>query len=83
MGGVKDLLGSVVISGDGDFAVAPRGILISSEDANALAKAMIYLREEKDSMTLMVARARDFAIRNFSKERLINDISSLYQEVLA
>ena len=83
VGGVKDLLGSAVISADGDFAVAPRGILISSGDANALAKAMIYLREKRDRMSRVVTRAREFAMTNFSKERLVDDICSLYRELQA
>ena len=83
VGGVEDLLGSTVIRGNGDFGVAPRGILIESGDAYALARAMLHLREKRDSMTGMVERARDFAMRNFSRERFINDICSLYEEVVA
>lgn len=83
VGGIEDLLESTVIKGDGGFSVASRGILISSGDADALAMAMIHLREKKDSNALMVARARGFAMRNFSKERLINNIYSLYRELQA
>ena len=74
VGGIEDLLGSTVIKGDGGFSVATRGILISSGDADALAMAMIHLREKRDSMAQMVTRAREFAVINFSKERLINNM---------
>ena len=47
VGGVEDLLGSTMIKKGKDFTFAPRGILISSGDADALARAMIYLRENK------------------------------------
>jgi glycosyltransferase involved in cell wall biosynthesis len=83
VGGVEDLLGSTVIRGNGDFGVVPRGILIESGDAYALARAMLHLREKRDSMTGMVERARDFAMKNLSRERFINDICSLYEEVVA
>jgi len=82
VGGVVDLLGSTVIRGNGDFGVAARGILIETGDAYALARAMVHLREKRNSMTGMVESARDFAIRNFSRERFINDICSLYQELM-
>jgi len=43
---------------------------------------MIYLREGKKNIIPMVTRARDFVIKNFSKERLINDICSIYKELM-
>jgi glycosyltransferase involved in cell wall biosynthesis len=82
VGGVVDLLGSSVNKKEGGFVLAPRGILIPSGDAPALAKAMVYLRKSSDTVSPMVTRARDFVMKNFSKERLINDICSLYQELM-
>jgi glycosyltransferase involved in cell wall biosynthesis len=82
VGGVMDLLGPNVNGKEGGFVLAPRGILIPSGDAPALAKAMIYLKKKNDTVSPMVARARDFVMKNFSKERLINDICSLYQELI-
>ena len=82
VGGVEDLLGSTRIEQDKNFTFAPRGILISSGDMDALARAMIYLRERKENIIPMVTQARDFVMKNFSKERLINDICSLYKEIV-
>jgi len=82
VGGVVDLLGSSVNKEDGGFVRAPRGILIPSGDAHALAKAMVYLRKKNDSVSPMVTGARDFVMKNFSNGRLINDICSLYQELM-
>lgn len=45
VGGVVDLLGSGLNKEEGGFVRAPRGILISSGDTNALAKAMVYLKK--------------------------------------
>lgn len=82
VGGVEDLLGSPILKGDGGFEIAPRGILVSSGDTYALARAMIHLREKRNDTGMMVERARDFVMRNFFKERLITDIRSLYLELL-
>lgn len=82
VGGVEDLLGSAMIERDKNFTFVPRGILIPSGDVDALARAMIYLRENKKKIIPMVTRARNFVMKNFSKERLINDICSLYKELM-
>jgi glycosyltransferase involved in cell wall biosynthesis len=82
VGGVEDLLGSKMIKKNENFIFAPRGILIPSGDADALVRAMVYLRENKKTIIPMVTSARNFVMKNFSKERLINDICSMYKELM-
>ena len=80
VGGVSDLIGppAGIAASDG-FVVCERGILCKRNDASGLAKGMQYLIEE-DALERhdRVEKARNFAMKHFSKERLLKDMEELY-----
>jgi len=70
VGGVVDLLG------------ADRGIAVPRGDEEAFAAALIKLAGDKQLRYDMGARGHEFVQRNYSKERLVEDIKHLYRELL-
>jgi glycosyltransferase involved in cell wall biosynthesis len=62
---------------------AQHGILIPSGDAEALAKALSFLHENRTVSDEMAERGRKFVLNHYSVERLVKDIKSLYKEVLS
>ncbi|HEV8590700.1 MAG TPA: glycosyltransferase [Pyrinomonadaceae bacterium] len=81
VGGVRDLLGEIGESSDG-FNIHERGLSVESGEAGALAKGLIYLAEN-EKLRLRLARAGKIYVElNYSKDRLISDIKSLYRNLL-
>ena len=67
----------------GEFEVCERGILVKQSDAEGLAMGLRYLVENHSRLKKeMSGRARLFVEQNFSKERLLQDIESLYVELM-
>jgi glycosyltransferase involved in cell wall biosynthesis len=91
VGGVPDLLGELIAgpvnvmagaSGERpDFALRERGVLVQPNDAEAFCEGLARLIEDEELRRGLGARGRDFVTRNYSKERLLKDISGLYQEM--
>ncbi len=84
-GGVLDLLGpkNGIPQSDG-FAVCERGILCQKNDALGFAKGLKFLvnagnNEKKD----LTENALRFVRDRFTEERLLNDMESLYIELMA
>ena len=77
VGGVVDLLGKTEEEIDG-FTVCERGISVPSGDASAFAKGLIYLAKDEKLRLSLGENGRQFATRNYGKERLIEDIKRLY-----
>jgi glycosyltransferase involved in cell wall biosynthesis len=83
-GGVVDLLGTpdVLHKSDG-FLVCSRGILCRKNDALGFAKGLKYLLEGSSRKSQeRIMHARSFVRQNFSEKRLLNDIESLYIELM-
>jgi glycosyltransferase involved in cell wall biosynthesis len=85
VGGVRDLLGagpdaSAAIV-PGNFQIAPRGILIRPGDAGGLAAALQRLREDSALRRTLGAAGRRHASDTFSHQRLLSDMSALYDQV--
>jgi len=84
VGGVRDLLGAEDGSPPSDgFKICERGILCQKNDAKGLANGLTYLtvnhtRENQELLT----RARLFVEKKFSQKRLLNDIESLYLDLM-
>jgi GT2 family glycosyltransferase/glycosyltransferase involved in cell wall biosynthesis len=84
-GGVLDLLGlpEGVPSSDG-FVVCERGILCRKSDALGFAEGLKYLTEvDAEEKRKRLLRARYFVGGRFSEKRLLQDIESLYLELMA
>ena len=85
VGGVVDLLGDSVDTSEvenAQYSVCPRGMRVPTNDANAFAAGLIRLIEDKVMRRTTGERAREFAERQFAKERLLDDIWGLYQQLV-
>jgi glycosyltransferase involved in cell wall biosynthesis len=81
VGGVVDLLGEKVEPHDG-FTACERGISVVSGDAAGFAKGLIYLAKNERLRFSLAENGRDFVHKIYSKERLIEDIRSLYRRLV-
>lgn len=85
VGGVRDLLGKEI-----DYGIRPlvgfklleRGILVRPQDAFSFSLALILFFKNKWLRQKMGLSSRDYVRTRYAKERLINDIGALYNEVL-
>ncbi|MDX6612665.1 MAG: hypothetical protein QOD75_1851 [Blastocatellia bacterium] len=81
VGGVEDLLGQP-INGDDGFAVCERGLAVRPGDTSGFASGLAALIDNAELRREVAERGRDFVGRSYSKERLIKDVSRLYQELV-
>ncbi|MGH9946085.1 MAG: glycosyltransferase [Pyrinomonadaceae bacterium] len=77
VGGVVDLIGAKRVEHE-DFDVCERGIGIRSNSANGFVNGLRYLVENVELRNEIAAKAREFAMNNFSKDRLVRDTKQLY-----
>ncbi|HEX3229104.1 MAG TPA: glycosyltransferase family 4 protein, partial [Pyrinomonadaceae bacterium] len=82
VGGVVDLLGQKTSSADG-FHICERGVLVEEKDAATFAKGLDLLITDESLRHEIAARGREFVEKNYSKERLLRDVASLYQQMLS
>jgi glycosyltransferase involved in cell wall biosynthesis len=81
VGGVVDLLGE----SDGEagpasqYQVCRRGIIVRPHDAVAFAAGFERLVTDGNLRRELGVRAREFVVRNYSRERLLDDIRALYR----
>ena len=80
VGGVVDLLGPVVE--DGVFQVCERGISVPAGDASAFAAGIARLINDRELQKKLGDRGFEFVQKNYPKERLLTDITKLYDELL-
>jgi glycosyltransferase involved in cell wall biosynthesis len=81
VGGVCDLLGSRVTEGSG-FVQCERGLAVRPGDSEGFASGVAALINDPELRRNLGERGRLFVTENYSKERLINDLSNLYQKLL-
>ena len=81
VGGVIDLLGPEVEVFDG-YTIRERGISVRSSDAEGFAKGMKRLIDDAALRDELGGRGREFVLKHYSKERLLNNIANLYAELL-
>ena len=78
VGGVRDLLGIVDEKCINGYKLAHNGILVPSCSAESLAGAFLHVLENRDLSMKMGYRARKFIFGQFTIEKLIDNIKSLY-----
>ena len=84
VGGVVDLLGSKVSEDtDPGYQTFERGLSVASGDAQGFAQALELLIRDRDLRRELGTRGRAFAIENYTKERLLEDMNRLYLELLS
>lgn len=86
VGGIKDLLGKIqtVQPDHGAFKICERGILCPKDNPKAFSKALSYVLESgylKNKERFR--KASDYVVENYSMERLVTDIESLYENLVA
>jgi glycosyltransferase involved in cell wall biosynthesis len=80
VGGVVDLLGEVIE--DGPYKVCKRGISVPPADEDTFVAALSRIIRDRSLRQEMGDRGLEFVEVNYSKERLFEDIKSLYMELL-
>ncbi|MEX1347361.1 MAG: glycosyltransferase, partial [Desulfobacterales bacterium] len=81
VGGVPDLIGSVMDKQRNGFQIGERGLMLPSENAEALAEAILFVMEKQNLLKPTIRRAKAFALANYSQQRLLNDIKTLYESI--
>jgi glycosyltransferase involved in cell wall biosynthesis len=80
VGGVVDLLGNIVSEEEG-FVICERGVGIPGRSAEDLLKGLLYLAKDGKLRGRLGDKGKAFVDENYSKERLIDDIRELYQDL--
>ncbi len=80
VGGVVDLLGEAETEFDG-FKIRTRGISVESNNAKGFLDGLLYLANSEKLQDEFSAKCRKFVLENYSKERLLHDIATLYREI--
>ncbi|MGQ0761886.1 MAG: glycosyltransferase [Acidobacteriota bacterium] len=81
VGGVVDLLGARLADGAG-HTVCERGISVKSGDVEGFAEGLTRLGQDEGLRKEIGGRGREFVARNYAKERLLADMSRLYEELV-
>lgn len=80
VGGVVDLLGKIDAEENG-FKICERGIRIDSHSAEDFYKGLLRLSQKSDLREKYSKMGKTFTESNYSKSRLIKDISELYRNL--
>jgi glycosyltransferase involved in cell wall biosynthesis len=84
VGGVVDLLGAPVShEASASFQTCERGLRVPANDATAFAAGLRRLVEDSDLRQTLGERGLAFVQRNYSKERLLENVRALYADLLA
>ena len=59
------------------------GLLVPPEDSPALSAALLTLLRDPSLARQMAQRGHEFALRNFSFDRLLAEVDALYTELLS
>lgn len=82
VGGVVDLLGQKISSASG-YHICERGLLVEGQDAETFARGLERLIADDSLRREIATRGREFVEKNYSKDRLLSDVASLYQELVS
>ncbi len=83
VGGVINLLGDPISQdSDASFVVCQRGISVPPADAPAFADGLARLVADAALRREIGERGLQFVLSNYSRERLINDVKSLYADLM-
>jgi glycosyltransferase involved in cell wall biosynthesis len=82
VGGVVDLLGERIQESNESFVVCRRGISVPPEDASSFAAGLARLAADATLRRETGERGLQFVTGHYSTERLLQDIKSLYADLL-
>lgn len=80
VGGVIDLLGEIKLENE-KFKLCERGIRVEPNNAESFFEGLSKLLQDKDLRHLFSNRGKTFVQENYSKERLVSDIETLYRKL--
>jgi glycosyltransferase involved in cell wall biosynthesis len=80
VGGVVDLLGKVKTEING-FKIRVRGISVESNNAKGFLDGLLYLANSEKLQDEFSINGQKFVLENYSKERLLHDIATLYRKI--
>lgn len=80
VGGVVDLLGPKISAGAG-YQICERGLAVEGHNAADFARGLLRLIEDEPLRQVVAANGHAFVARNYSKDRLLRDVSTLYKEL--
>ncbi len=83
VGGVRDLMGVIDERSRDGYKLAQHGILVPSGEGEVLARALLFLLENKKACEDMAERGREFVLNQYSMQRLVKDMKTLYKEILS
>ena len=85
VGGIKDLFGDLVVSQfSNGFNICERGLLVPKNDEQSLSNGLRFILDNPDYIHRhIIASACEFVVSNYHQDRLINDIKSLYRNLLS
>ena len=87
VGGVRDVLDdapqAVGVVEAGHSRLAPRGVLVRAGDAEALAAAIRMVAGDYGLRQRLAQAARAYVVQHFAAERLLHDMTALYEEMMA
>lgn len=83
VGGIPDILGPIDKEETGNHKLTERGVLVPAGEAVALAKALLFMNENKERVKALADRAREFVLEHYSLRRLVKDCELLYEELMA
>jgi glycosyltransferase involved in cell wall biosynthesis len=81
VGGVQDLFKGVGKMTSHGFRLVENGILVPPENEEVLANAFLFLLESKKMFFQMAKNATNFVYKEYSLQRLLDDIMLLYDEL--
>lgn len=85
VGGVVDLLGKAaadVPHDDAGYLICDRGVVVPVNDEEAFVAGLTRLIQEPELCRAMGKRGLTFVAENYSKERLLDDMSKLYRRMV-
>jgi glycosyltransferase involved in cell wall biosynthesis len=80
VGGVVDLLGKVKTE-IGGFKIRVRGISVESNNTKGFLDGLLYLANSEKLQDEFSINGQKFVLENYSKERLLRDIATLYRKI--
>jgi len=81
VGGVVDLLGNTQFS-EASYTICERGIRVAPNNADGLAAGLARLVDDEELRIGLGERGHQFICQNYGKERLLQDVADLYQELI-
>ena len=82
VGGVIDLLGEPVTQVEDGFEICERGIRVPPGNAQAFAAGILRLMADAELRDRLGEAGKKFVEQNYTKQRLLEDMSGLYKELM-